>query len=180
MRAYFNVFLSLIIPVSALFIMLAIGYFMMEYDLSKALKLGVLSGFMIAVLFTSILAPLFILMRNAKLKSSTKNHLDQEEMFQEIDEGPLDKTFLLLMHKEMAFEVAIQAIIDQNIGEVSKESRKKTGNIIVYTPEQTIKMQISKLTKNTAELEIKAETYNESVLHIINYIKAKEHSFLQY
>ena len=179
MRAYFNVFLSLIVPVSILFIILAVGYFMIEYDLSKALKLGVLSGFMIAALFTAILAPLFLLRRQAKLKSVTKNHPDQE-ILQEIDEGPLDEKLLLLMRKETAFDVAIQAIIDQDIGEVSKESRKKKGNITVYTPEQTIKMQVSKLTKNTAEIEIKAETYTESVQSIINYLKRKELSLLTY
>ena len=178
MRAYFNVFLSLIVPVSILFILLAVGYFMLEYDLSKALKIGVLSGFMIAVLLTSVIALLFILIRQSKLKKSEMR--TDEEMHQEIEEGPLDKKLLLLMRKETAFEVAIQAIIDQGIGEVSKESRKKKGNITVYTPEQTIKMQVSKLTKNTAEIEIKAETYTESVQSIINYLKAKESSFLQY
>ena len=179
MRAYFNVFLSLIIPVSALTIILAVGYFMLEYDLSKALKLGVLSGFMVAVLLTSVIALLFILIRESKLKSNTNNHPD-EEMLQEIEEGPLDEKLLLLMRKETAFDIVIQAIIDQDIGEVSKESRKKKGNITVYTPEQTIKMQVSKLTKNTAEIEIKAETYTESVQSIIHYLKRKELSLLTY
>ncbi len=179
MRAYFNVFLSMIVPVSGLFILLAVGFFMMEYDLNKALKLGVVSGFMIAVLFTAVMAPIFIFMRQIKLKSITKNQPTQE-ILEKIDEGPLDEKLLFLMRKETTFEVAIQAIIDQHIGEVSKESRKKTGTIEISTAVQTITLQISTLTKNTSEMKLKAKIYNENVAQIINYLKAKEHSLLQY
>ena len=83
------------------------------------------------------------------------------------------------MNRELAFEVAIHSIIDQNIGEVAKGS-KREGTISIHTPEQMIGISISLLTKHTSVLEVKADAYNMSVQQIINYLKLKEQSFLQY
>jgi len=179
MRKFINMFLSTVIPFSALFIVAATIYFSMSYDLNKALKLGVLSGFMVAVVVAFLTTVILLLMRRVQHDHTAKNH--PEEMIEHgASNGPIDKSFILLMDRVMAFEVALHSIIDQQIGEVSKNSNRKKGNITVFSPEQTIRLHISPLTKHTAKVSIESDRYNENVKNIINYVKAKEHSFLKY
>ena len=167
------------LPISALFIIAATGYFSLNYDLSKALKLGVLSGFLIATALSLVMATILFITRQARATYVEKHHPEQN-VEHEMANGPIDKTFFLLMDKSMAFDIAIQSIIDQHIGEVSKDSRKKKGTITVFEEKQRIKMHIDTLTKHTTKVSIAADAYSEGVQKIINYIKTKEHSFLQY
>ena len=178
MRAYLNLLFSIGLPVSTLFVAVATVYFSLSYDLGKALKLGMLAGFLTGVGFSVIMAGVLLLMRKARTKhiqiTQPESHIVHEST-----NGPIDKKFMLLMDRELAFEVAIYSIIDQHIGEVTKGS-KRQGTISIHTPEQMINVAITSLTKHTAEVEVKADAYNMSVQKIINYIKLKESSFLQY
>jgi hypothetical protein len=178
MRVLINLFFSIILPISALFIVAAIIYFSISYDLNKALKLGVLAGFIIGFGFSFIISVILFIIRKIRekhiLMTQPESHIAHEST-----NGPIDKKLMLLMDRELAFEVALYSIIDQNIGEVSKGS-KREGTISIYTPEQMINLSISTLTKHTSQLEVKADAYNMSVQRIINYLKIKEQSFLQY
>ena len=179
MRKFFNLYLSMILPITVLFILLSTGKFMMDYELSKAIKLGVLSGFIISVIFSAIMTSILLLMRKARTAHIVKNHPEQT-VIHKTTEGSINKTFILLMDKAIAFDVTIQAIIDQHIGEVAKDSRKKKGNITVYTDNKPINLLLSPLTKHTTQISVSSDSYNDDVIAIINYLKMKEHTFLNY
>ncbi len=177
MRAFINLFLSILIPLSILSIIASIGYFSLNYDLSKAIKLGMLSGAMVGIGLSFIVAiALFIKRLLQKTHIKKKN---EPVIVHEGSNGPIDTSLLLLMDRELAFEVALHSIIDQDIGEVTKGDKQK-GTISIHTPEQLINIAVSKLTKHTARIELKADTYSKGVQKIIEYLKLKEHSFLQY
>ena len=178
MRAFFNLFLSLGVPISALFISIATGYFMMDYDLSKALKLGTLSGFMAAVVVSFVMAAVLLLMRKVRSSRAEKSTL-QNTIIHTSENGPFDKTFILLMDKVIALEVLVHSVIDQKLGNI-KHGDKGEKTITVHTPEYAIDISVLQLTKHTSEVKIKANKYSPSVQKIIHYTKMKELSFLQY
>jgi len=178
MRPYLNLLFSIVLPISTLFVVVSTIFFSFNYDLGKAFKLGTLAGVLIGVGFSVIMAGVLLIMRKARTKHIQITQ-PESNILHESTNGPIDKTFMLLMDKELAFEVAIYSIIDQNIGEVTKGSKDK-GTISIYTPEQMINLAITSLTKHTAQVEVNADSYNTSVQQIINYLKLKEQSFLQY
>ena len=83
MRAYIHLFFGLLIPLSALFVIASIGYFTIDYDFTKAIRLGVVTGIMtsLAVSFvTSIFLQIKRLIQNrtlspkkAKMKANIKS-----------------------------------------------------------------------------------------------------------
>jgi len=178
MRAFFNLFLSLGVPVSALFITVATGYFMMDYDLSKALKLGTLSGFITAVVFSFLMAAVLLFMRKARAARIAKND-PENTITHKPENGTLDKTFILLMDRVLALEVLVHSVIDQKLGNI-KHGDKDNRAITVYAPEHAIDISVIQLTDQTSEVRIKANKYSPSVKKIINYTKMKEFSFLNY
>jgi len=169
----------MILPISALFIIIAVTAFLTQYSLSQALKLGVLSGFLSALVFTILITAVLLIKRKVHYAHRLKNHPEMGIRHQSSN-GPIDKSFILLFDKAMAFDIAIQAIIDQKLGEVSKGSSKRKGVLSLYTDEQTIEMKVDPLTKHTTEFTIKADAYSESVQALINYLKLKEQSLLNY
>jgi len=178
MRAFLNLFLSLGVPISALFIVMATWYFMTNYDFSISLKLGTLSGFLGAIVFSLFMTTTLLFARKVRKARYVKNNL-KKKIFHEPNNGALDKTFILLMDKVIAFEVLIYSVIDQRLGDIKSGSTSK-GIITVQTPEQNIDISVSKLTDHTSEVKIKAGVYSPSVKQIINYTKMKELSFQQY
>ena len=178
MRVFFNIFLSLVLPVTGLFIVLAIGYFTLNYDLEKAFKLGTLAGFISGISFSAVMAAVLLFLRKARVAHSVRS--DPNSAISHPDEnGSVDKQFILLMDKVMAFDLLIQSIIDQKLGEVEKGNKRK-GTITLNTQEQNIDISVKKLTEHTSQVHIKAGTYSEALKQIINYTKTKEYSFLQY
>jgi hypothetical protein len=178
MRAFFNLFLSLVLPVTGLFIVLATGYFTLDYDLGNAFKLGTLAGFISGILFSTVMATVLFFMRKARVAHITKND-PHSAITHPSENGSVDKQFILLMDKVMAFDVLIQSIIDQKLGEVGKGDKRK-GTITLQTPEQNIDIIVKTLTEHTSQVHIKAGKYSEPLKQIINYTKTKEYSFLQY
>jgi len=179
MRIFLNLFLSLILPVSTLFIALSVGYFMLDYDLSKALRLGTVAGFILGILFSAVMSAVLLFLRGARTMHIGKTHAE-ENIVHQTNSGPIDKKFILLMDKLLAFDIIIQSVIDQKIGEVGKGTKRRHGNITIFTPEHSINIVVEKLTKHTSEVRIKADNYSEDVKQIITYTKNKENSFLQY
>ncbi len=178
MRPYLNLLFSIVLPISTLFVVVSTIFFSLNYDLGKAFKLGTLAGVLIGVGFSVIMAGVLLIIRKARTKHIQITQ-PESHILHESTNGPIDKTFMLLMDRELAFDVAIYSIIDQNIGEVIKGSKQK-GTISIHTPEQMINLAVTSLTKHTTQVEVKADAYNMSVQKIVNYIKLKESSFLQY
>ena len=178
MRPFFNLFFSIAIPVCIIFFIIATLYFSKNYELTEAIKLGVIAGF-ISGLGVSLITASTLLFTKKIRKEDTTTTKSESPLVQEPSSEPIDNSMILLMDRELAFEVALHSIIDQNIGKVTQGS-KDEGTIGIHTPEQSINLTVSSLTKHTSQLRVKANLYNTSVEKIINYLKLKEQSFLQY
>lgn len=209
MRAYLQLFFSLLVPLSGLFIVASVIYFRTGYDFTKALRLGVLSGFFIAIAVSLFTALFLLIMRRGRqpqkniLKRKKKVHshkhkngaLKQEVLSAEShtsaqatvptktalerDEKTIEQKMMLLMDKELAFEVMLHAIAEQHIGILTKDATDD-GQMLVKNDNETIQLSISTLTRHTSQVIITSEINSKAAKKIIRYMKEKEHSFLQY
>lgn len=207
MRAYLQLFFGLIVPLSGLFIVASVLYFKIEYDFTKAMRLGVLYGFFIAIavsLFTALaLSILRIIKRpekdifsgvkKRKARDTQKAHSKQtiETNKTESNEPTVSintakspitaqENMMLLMDKTIAFEVLLYAISDQKLGQLT-ESKESQGYVVLKTDKAFIKISISPLTKHTAQIQIHSEIDDmENIGKIMTYMKEKEYAFTQY
>ena len=206
MRAYLQLFFGILIPLSALFVVISILYFKVEYDFTKALRLGVLTGIMLslAVSFvTSIFLQIKRLIQNrtlspkkAKIKAKIKSDkqkikkrkkgmqsTEEEEETDPTSQNETDKSIsqkvMLLMDEELAFEVALNAITYHTLG-IIRPSETTKGVINVKSKKEAIKIIITATTKHTSQVEIHTDKNTKSTQKLITYLKEKEHSFLQY
>ncbi|MBA1420334.1 MAG: hypothetical protein FAF03_05600 [Epsilonproteobacteria bacterium] len=204
MRAYFQLFIGLLIPLSGLFIVSAVLYFKIEYDFTKAMRLGVLSGFFIAIAVSLFTALFLLIMRRGRqpkkdifsgvkerkerrnTKSKTNKSIDTvltgTTKVQSASKTSIttQENIMLLMDNSIAFEVLLYAIADQQLGQLT-ESKEAEGHIIIKTDKSIIKMSISPLTKHTSQMQISSEIDDtENIQKIITYMKEKEYSFTQY
>lgn len=206
MRVYLQLFFGLLIPLSALFIVISILYFKVEYDFTKAIRLGVLTGIMLS-LSVSFITSIFLQTKRliqsrtlsprkakmkAKIKSdkhkikkgkkSTTSTEDEEETdptSQNKTNRSISQKVMLLMDEELAFEVALNAITYHTLGKI-KPSETTKGVINVKSKKGAIKIIITATTKHTSQVEIHTDKNTKSTGKIITYLKEKEHSFLQY
>jgi len=205
MQKFINLFLTLVLPVSILFIILASIYFSMNFEMNKAIKLGILTGVLSGVGFSVLMASVLLVMRKIRHNTHQKENIypknDAEEVKTDTNSEDLpssekasdttsektvyptdqlmDQKFMLLMDKELAFEVALYAIMDQNIGEISNANKNKR-SIIIHATNEVITLSVTSLTKHTSEVLITAMPDSKNVQNIISYLKEKEHSFLDY
>jgi len=209
MRAYFQLFFGLLVPLSGLFIVTSIIYFNTGYNFTKALRLGVLSGFFIAIAVSLFTALFLLIMRRGKkpqksiLKRRKKTHPKTTQNIKETapttdthndistmetvptrpviasDDKTIEQKMMLLMDRDLAFEVALYAITDQNIGTLT-ESVTGAGHITVKSDDEILQLTISTLTRHTSQVVIVSEINSTPAKKIIRYMKEKEHSFLQY
>jgi len=207
MRAYFQLFFGLLVPLSGLFIVTSIIYFNIGYNFTKALRLGVLSGFFIAIAVSLFTALFLLIMRRGKkpqksiLKRRRKTHPETTQNIKETvpttdthsdastiiptrpviasDDKTIEQKMMLLMDRDLAFEVALYAITDQNIGTLT-ESVTGAGHITVKSDDEILQLTISTLTRHTSQVTITSEMNSKAAKKLIRYIKEKEHSFLQY
>ena len=204
MRAYFQLFIGLLIPLSALFIVSSVLYFKIEYDFTKAMRLGVLSGFFIAIAVSLFTALFLLIMRWGRqpkkdifhgLKERKDKHNKKSKANKSRDTVVTGATkvqnasktsiteqenIMLLMDNRIAFEVLLYAISDQQLGQLT-ESKESEGHITLKTDKSIIKMSISPLTKHTSQIQISSEIDDtENIQKIITYMKEKEYSFTQY
>ena len=209
MRAYLQLFFGLLVPLSGLFIVASVIYFRTGYDFTKALRLGVLSGFFIAIavsLFTALFLLIMrrgkqpqksILKRKKKVRSETTQAPQKETPITEekgntststpmtektvlaTDEKTIEQKMILLMDKELALEVLLHAISEQHIGVLASDSNNST-QMTVKNDNELLQLSISTLTRHTSQVVITSEIDSKAAKKIIHYMKEKEHSFLQY
>ncbi len=173
-------------PMSMIMIIGSVAYFSVNYNFTKAMKLGVLSGILLG-LGISLIAALFLLItrRGGKpLQESINLHEEPKSNNKDIPlvdmQNAIEQKLMLLMDKKLAFEVALYAITDQNIGEITTNDTKESSIITLHTKEETIQITITSLTRHTSQIILKTERNSKYAHKIISYIKEKEHSFLQY
>lgn len=185
MRTYMHLFLNLLMPIALIVTIASVIYFSIHYDFSKALNLGLISGVLIA-LPLSLIGSLVLLFT----RKNRTEHYESESVHQNTaantqtsastNRTPIEQNLMVLMDKDLAFEVALFSIIDQNLGEaVIKESKEKN-SITLRTYDETIQIITTALTRHTAQIFIKGVKHSQELQKIISYIKEKEYSFLQY
>ncbi len=188
MKPFFNLFLSLLLPINVLFIAFSAVYFMFSYDASGALKLGTITGFILGTVFSFIMAIVLFSMRRVQkeIKSNTvnskfiKDKIIKRKTNTHINtKKEIHKTFIFLMDKELTFDILIHSIVDQNLGEIENRNIHK-GILSIYNQDDEINIEVSKLTKHTSEVNIFSNVENKTIKEIVSYAKVKEHSFLNY
>jgi len=209
MRNYFNLFLTLVMPVSILFTAIAIVYFSMRYSFSEALKLGILGGVILGLLFSLITAFTITIIRFIRMYSSKpkdiatntsmptkpmntqvatnptiyekKSQSTQENQINKdnLDSNIMIEKFILLMGKDLAYELSLETIIQQKLGHIAHQSKSKS-SIVLQNEDDEIKINISSLTKQTSQVTMSSTLNINKMKQIIKILKEKEHSFMQY
>jgi len=184
MRAYMRIFLNLLVPISVIIAIASVVYFSLSYDLSKALKLGILSGVLLGFPVSFVASLVLLTTRKNKPAQQESDTVTEKsnvkiEASSTNSKTPIEQSLLLLMDKKLAFEVALFSIIDQNLGEVTTKESAEKCTITLRTPDETIQIISTALTRHTAQLVLKAAKSSQELQQIITYIKQKEHSFLQ-
>lgn len=197
MRTYLRLFFSLLMPISVVMTIVSVAYFSVNYDFTKAMKLGVLSGVLLGLGIT-VFAALYLLVTRSMRKPAqqavnvpektntlekTDDHKQTNSHRKDIPlkmKNSVEQKLMLLMDKKIAFEVALYAITDQDIGEITTQETKESSTIKVHTKDESILITITSLTRHTAQINLQTERNSKYAHNIISYIKEKEHSFLQY
>ncbi len=205
MKSFVNLFFTLVMPISILFTAIAIVYFAMNFEFTEAVKLGILGGVMTGVAFAFVMTPLILMVRAIRLYKVKKEILSPnnqtrhtpisadptiyEKKYQSTQANlaqeaiiPLDsieEKFMLLMDKTLAYEISLNSIEQEKIGEIIHQD-KEEGSILLRSKEEEIKITISSLTKHTAQVLISSSIDNSNMKNIITMLKKKEHSFMQY
>ncbi len=191
MRAYINIFLTLVMPLSIISTGIAIGYFSIDFDFNEAVKLGILTGVIASVAFSSIMALVILIFRaiqknnftkqiktekHKKTASPTKRTSTSKSM-----KSPnyIVKTFMILMDKEMAYEVSLNAIHHENIADICEKDEEEK-SIYLRIDKEEINIKFSTLTTHTTQVLISSTKNKNNIIKIITALKEKEHSFMKY
>lgn len=185
MRTYMHIFFNLLMPTSLIVTMISVVYFNLNYDFSKALKLGILAGVLIGFTLSFIGSLILLVMRGGKSLAKETDTVDDNtnvtsQTSSSNDKTAIEQTLMLLMDKKLAFDVALFAIADQNLGDVKTKETQEKCTITLRTQDQTIQIITTSLTRHTAQIVLKAAKNSVELQKVISYIKEKEHSFLQY
>lgn len=194
MRTFIHLFLNLLIPLSILFIIIAIGYFTYQYDFSKALQLGILTGVLFGIGASLIAAPILLISGKVKKQEDTdleeyaEPELTSENKAVKETKAPQQKQILgvgkeikcmLIMDRELAFNVILNTPEDQKGCSVSQSDPEK-GIINIQTKAGIIQTTITSLTKHTSQVIIHAVNNTKQAQELVTLLKKKELSFLDY
>ena len=186
MRAFFQLFIGLLLTLSILFIVAAVIYFRIEYDFTKSLRLGVLSGFFIALIVSFFTALFLLIIRGGKkpqksILQRNKNQKSKQtaKILRSQNDKNIEQKIILLMDKELAFEVLLHAISHQHI-DILTQSHDKEKKMHIKTENEIIELLIHRLTRHTSQLSITSNKDSSVIKEIITYMKMRELSFLQY
>lgn len=185
MRTYLHLFFRLLMPVSMIITIVSIAYFSLNYDFTKAMKLGVISGVLIGLCISFIMALLQLVIRRGQktIQEPVHIHKNTDNNIKDIPvatQNSSEQKLMLLMDKKLAAEVSLHAITEQKIGDITTNDTNESFVIIVQSPEENIHITITSLTKHTSQIVLKSARNSQHITKIISYIKEKEDSFLQY
>lgn len=186
-------------PISVLFISISTVYFLTSFNFSKAFSLGIVAGALSSVAFCIIVSFVILIVRVVHIKKSETMTSDVQSNTSLVSTNPTiyekksqtmqsfagkninKETIMLLMDKEMVYEVSLNAIRNENLGDIVHQN-KETGSILLRNNDnEEIIIDISSLTRHTSEVSISSTfTNNSNIQNIISILKDKEHSFIQY
>jgi sucrose-6-phosphate hydrolase SacC (GH32 family) len=184
-------------------------YYKLDYGWNNAMRLGVLFGFFISAALSFALAIILLIMRlgtqkptNTKKKKKrpiSETHKQKEEInftitspkaseqstntkISDNQHNPSSVNVyksMLLMDKTVALEVTLHAINEHFI-EITPHIIKDDGSIEIQTEDDFMHIQIDALTKHTSQITIETNNDSQYAKRILEYVKEKESSFLQY
>jgi len=174
----------MLLPAILFFTVVATFYYSLGHDHSfkNSLWLGTIMGIMVGII-TSAVASLILAAIEAKSNTSPLAAKELQGL-QSLNDGvhipsSESKILMVLMDKDLAFEVVLHSVVKYAMGEIHHKD-KKSGSITVSTKASTIDIYIFALTKHTSKIEIKSDYYNREIHKIIDFIKEKEKSFITY
>ena len=188
MRHLFQIFFGLLVPLSGLFMAASIAYFRLEYTLTKAIKLGVLSGVILGIGISFIAAiVIFISRAGTQRAPQPSRRQKKEEKVYETESATATvnssstsiSKFMLLMDKTLAFEISRAALHNQKSGQISQENWEN-GELSIRTLKELVKVKVSSLTKHTTTITIEAKQNSEYATAISKFLKEKELMYLNY
>lgn len=199
MRAFMRLFFTLFIPTTLLIAAVLTLYFTVQYSFSQAMSLGVLYGLFAGIIVTIILSSTLLSFKEGKINIlnklikrpkeneelvQTEVSLDQEttENIQENNKNitkEIDQKLMLLMNKELTFEVILSTLKNQFSNSRTTQNIEK-GNIDIKINDEMISITVTPLTKHTSQVIINGTNNSKYIQDIVSFLKEKEHSFLQY
>ncbi|RLA70400.1 MAG: hypothetical protein DRG09_03360 [Epsilonproteobacteria bacterium] len=204
MHTYIRIFLNLLLPLTLLFTAISVGYFTLDYSFYKAFNLSILSGVLAGVSISSIMAFVLLMLRKLpkrekvqKTEKTEKTEKTKTPAPIETEAAPIPKVAkikrtprkgkpftkeikcMLLMDKELTFDVILNALKKENGCSLSKGDPKK-GTMTIQTKEDNIHATITSLTQHTSQIILLTGYNAKYIKRLISLIKEKEHSFLQY
>ena len=91
----------------------------------------------------------------------------------------IDHKLMLLMNKELTFELILTMIKNQVSHSITTHNANK-GRIDIKIHGESISVAITPLTKHTSQIVINSMRSSKYIQNILSFLKEKEHSFLQY
>lgn len=200
MTAFIRLFFNLLFPLSILSIILSMLYFMMDYDASRAMKLGVLSGILLSIPLSFLLATALLILRKvspeqgkqgeqgeqvAQTKVQTQVQAKEESKVSEpvpienIKGVTQESKCMLLMDRELAFEILMNFLKKIKHSTIAINDPKR-GIITIQNKKGIIQTNITALSKHTSEIILRTQNNIIDVEKLIHALKDKEHSLLQY
>jgi mannitol-specific phosphotransferase system IIBC component len=210
MRKLLHLFFGLLVPLSMLFILAATLYFKLDYDFTKAIRLGVLSGFFIG-LFVSFFTAIFLLImrrgtqpqedilkrpKKRKVKQTKNVTIEETKKDKNIQTEKVTsstKTRPTVKGKHPTTHHKIMLLMDNKLAfEVALQAitEKKIGvltandegegYLTINAKDETLELSILSLTRHTTQVSIDSHPDSENAKKLITYLKEKELSFLQY
>lgn len=187
MHTYVRLFFNLLLPLTLLFTAASIGYFTLDYSFSKAFQLGILFGVFIGIGISLVMAFVLLMLRKVQKneKIQTTETVPKHQIAQPKSKPKQENSFskeikcMLLMDKELTFDVLVNALKNEGGYTLSKSDPQK-GIMTIQTKEGIIQTTITSLTQHTSQIILLTQNNTKQVKNIISHIKEKEHSFLQY
>ena len=149
MRAYIRIFLNLLMPISLIVTIGATVYFSLNYDFSKAVKLGYLVGVLSGLPLTLVVAFFFHIKKRNSPSKQESDQVDEDTVINPTSSNsrtPVEQKLMLLMDKNLAFDVALFSITDQKLGEATTKESQEKNTITLRTYDETIQIITTALT----------------------------------
>lgn len=114
-----------------------------------------------------------------RIEAESSQTQPQEEYDKKEHHVPSDHHLMLLMNKELVFEVIISGTKKHITRSIVKHNIDQ-GTINIKAHDELISINVKPLTKHTSEISINAVKDSKYTQELIFFLKEKEQSFLEY
>jgi hypothetical protein len=191
MKNFIRAYTFTLVPTTALIIAIFIAYYTTIFSINRAINLGILYGF-ISGLAINLIPAISMMSKINNMVIKDKKKEQEKELIEKVKEQNTSSTsnhllssknseqsLYLLLNREQTFDLFTNIIIENSLGTILN-SDPRHGILSVRTEHQTINFDIKPLTRHTARADIKAQKYNLNLQKILQVVKEKERSYLNY